>query len=768
MMRALSPHMERFVNFNLPRYLVAGLLLGGIAMAHAAGPSIINAPTMVNTNLAEIPNPPGPLIFKDPDRPIPERVEDLLRRLTLEEKVAHLNTEPPNIPRLGITGCSFRNEGMHGLYHAERATVFPHCIAMAATWNPGLIQRVGSAIGDEARAKYRPDPTRRYFGVICWAPVVDLVRDPRWGRTQETYGEDPHLVSQCAGAWIRGVQGDDPNHLKVAATVKHFAVYGQETDRRATNLVVSARTLREYYLKPYEATLAPGGASSVMTAFTALNGTPCVANPFLLTKVLRQEWGFTGPAVSDVNAVINLKEHYKAVETLEEGVARSIAAGNDILGLSKGSIFTNALNAVKQGLLTETQLDQSVARGLSLRFRLGMFDPPDRQPWAQIPESAVGCSNHVALAEEVSRASLVLLKNEPPAHRTDPTPVLPLNRQKLDSIAVLGFYADQLQFGTVSPSPSAEPPVTVLAGIRNRAGNHIVVRTAPWFDLDARRTGKPTSPSLDASQKASVDAALKMAARSDVAIVVVGLSTKNEAEGKDRLDLDLPRDHQDFVEKVVAVNPATVVVLINGGCLAINWLQKNVPAIVEAWYPGEQGGHAIADVLFGDANPAGRLPITFYASTNQLLSLTDCEISRGHTYMYLKTPPLYPFGHGLSYTRFEYGKLRVDREKAGTNDLLRVRLEVKNVGARDGDEVVQCYVSAPGADFPVPLRQLRGFQRVPIPSRQAREVNLPIKVTDLASWSEERDGWVLRPGRYEIQVGASSADIRLRAAISLE
>jgi beta-glucosidase len=723
---------------------------------------------MVSTNPAALPKVPGPMVFKDPDRPVPERVADLLRRLTLEEKAAHLDTEPPNIPRLGVTGCSFRNEGMHGLYVVGRATVFPHCIAMAATWDPALIQRVGSAIGDEARVKYFSEPTRRYFGVICWAPVVDLVRDPRWGRAQETYGEDPHLVGQCAGAFIRGLQGDDPNRIKVAATVKHFAVYGQETDRRATNLVVSARTLREYYLKPYQATLAPGGASSVMTAFTALNGTPCVENAFLLTKVLRQEWGFRGPAVSDVNAVINLKEHYRAVETLEEGIARSVAAGNDVLGLSKGSVFSNAVNAVRSGFLKESQLDQAVARSLGLRFRLGMFDPPERQPWARIPESVVGCPEHVALAEETSRASIVLLKNDPPPHRADPAPLLPLDRRKIDSIAVLGFYADQLQFGTVSPNPPAEAPVTLLAGIRNRAGDRVVVRTVPWLDLDARRGGRPATVSLEASQKASVDAALKAAARSDVAVVAVGLSTKTEAEGRDRLDLDLPRDQQDFVEKVAAVNPATVVVLINGGCLAVNSFKRGVPAILEAWYPGERGGQAVADVLFGEANPAGRLPITFYASMEQVLPLTECEISRGHTYMYLKTPPLWPFGHGLSYTRFEYGKLRVDREKAGTNDLLRVNLEVRNAGPRDGDEVVQCYVRAPPADFPVPIRQLRAFARVPIPAGQARAVSLPVKVADLASWSEEKDRWVLRPGNYEVQVGASSADIRLRATVALE
>lgn len=717
------------------------------------------------------PVPAVPPIYTDPDRPLAARIADLVGRMTLEEKIAYIDIEPPPIPRLGIPGFSWRNEGLHGVWNAGRATTFPHCIAMAATWNTGLVFRIGSAIGDEARVKHREDPTKRFHGLTCWAPEVDLVRDPRWGRTMETYGEDPHLVGQCALAFIRGMQGDHPRYIKMAATVKHFAVYGQETNRQGTNLNVSARTLREYYLVPFRLTLAEGGASSVMTAFTGLNGVPCVANRDLVTGILRGEWGFQGPVVSDVNAPVNLKEHHKFVSTFPEAVAVSIKAGVDVLCMEdrvSERVYTNVLAAVKQGLVTEAQLDQALVRNLGLRFRLGMFDSPERVPWTQIPDSVVGCAEHVSLAREASRQSLVLLKNSPPPHRANPTPILPLDRRKLESIAVVGPYTDYFEFGTVPPNTPAEPVVTALAGIQNHVGERIVVRGVPWFDpvRSKKLSGPGKKPPF--TQQASIEAALKAAARSDAVIAVLGLNSRNEYEGKDRLDLDLPKEQQEFVEKLVAINPSTVVVLINGGALSVNWLQQHVPAILEAWYPGEQGGNAIADVLFGDANPAGRLPITFYASMEQLLPMGECEISRGLTYMYLKGTPLYPFGHGLSYTRFEYRNLRLDREKIVAGDTLQISVDVKNVGARDGDEVVQLYVSAPSVPPPVPIHQLRGFQRIPLAAGQTKTVTMPLKIADLAFWDETPRRWKVQPGPYEARVGASSADIRLRATFRVE
>ena len=744
---------------HLPRRATAILVSACLVWACFPRLNAQESPALSPTGsvASAVPLPAIPKIYTDPDRPLAERVADLIGRLTLEEKVAYMDTEPAPIPRLGIPGFNWRNEGMHGVWKAGRATSFPHCIAIAATWNTGLIHRVGAAIGDEARVKHREEPTTRFHGLTCWAPVVDLVRDPRWGRTMETYGEDPYLVGQSTRAFIRGMQGDDAKYVKMAATVKHFAVYGQESNRQGTNLNVSARALREYYLVPFQISLAEGGASSVMTAFTGLNGVPCVANRDLVTGILRGEWGFQGPVVSDVNATFHLKEHHKFVSTFPEAVAVSIKAGVDVLCMDRVAerVYTNVLAAVKQGLVTETQLNQALTRNLTLRFRLGMFDPPEKVPWTQIPNSVVGCSEHVSLARETSRQSLVLLKNASPPHRADPTPILPLDRHKLESIAVVGPYADRLEFGTVTPDMPAEPVVTVLAGIQNHVGERIVVRGAPRL--------KPPY-----TQQTATEAALKAAARSDVVIAVLGLNASNEYEGKDRLDLDLPKEQQEFLEKLVAINPSTVVVLINGGALSINWLQKHVPAILEAWYPGEQGGNAIADVLFGDANPAGRLPITFYASMEQLLPMGECEISRGLTYMYLPTPPLYPFGHGLSYTRFEYRNLRLDREKATACNTLQVSVDVKNVGARDGDEVVQLYVSAPSVPPPIPIHQLRDFQRIPLVVGQTKTVTMPLRIADLAFWDESHRRWTVAPGPYEARVGASSTDLRLRATFRVE
>jgi beta-glucosidase len=747
-------------------------LIAALACPVAQGQNAAPAPpgmSVTNAPSATPPPPPEPMLFKDPNRPVAERVADLIGRMTLDEKMAYIGMEPPPIERLGIIGYGWWNEGSHGVWRSGRATLFPHGIGLAATWNPAIVQRVGSAIGDEARVKHREDPTKLFHGLTYWAPVVDPVRDPRWGRTMEAYGEDPYLISQCTMGYIRGMQGDDPRYLKAAATIKHFAVYGQDTGRLSTNLNVSARALREYYFVPYRTCIVEGKAASVMTAFTGLNDIPCMVNRWLVTDILRQEWGFDGPVVSDLNAVRYIKDQYKYVNTYGEAVGKAIGAGMDILGVSgSAGFYTNVLEAVKGGLLTEEQLNQTLRRSLTLRFRLGMFDPPERVPYTKIPDSAVGCPEHIQLCREVNREALVLLKNDPPPHRANRTPLLPLDRQRIESIAVVGFYADYMEFGTVPPSPSADTPVTVLAGIRNHVGDRVTVRGVKWFDPHSQKPDPKKDKENEASQKANIEAALKAAALSDVAVVALGLCARNEYEGKDRLDLDLPKEQQEFVEKVFAVNPSTVVVLFNATPLAINWIQKNIPSIIQAWYPGEQGGNAVADVLFGDYNPAGRLPLTFLASMDQLPPMHDCDIYKGRTYQYFKGTPLYPFGHGLSYTRFEYSNLRLDREKATTGDVVQASVDVKNEGSRNGDEVVQLYIHGPDPSVPVPIKQLRGFQRIAIPVGQAKTVNLSIKIADLAYWKEDISQFVVQPGPYEVQVGASSGDIRLRATFQVE
>ncbi|MBI4026951.1 MAG: glycoside hydrolase family 3 C-terminal domain-containing protein [Verrucomicrobia bacterium] len=719
--------------------------------------------------VAPPPPPPPPLIYPDPDRPIAERVADLISRMTLEEKVSQLDMEPPAIKRLNIPTYSWWSEGIHGVSRAGRATMFPQTIAMAATWNEDLVEHIATVVSDEARVKHRESPTTRYHGLTYWAPAVDLVRDPRWGRIMETYGEDPYMVSRFGLRFIHGLQGDDPKYLKTAATVKHFAAHSQETRRESAIFTISPRALREYYFPTFQICITEGHAASLMTAHNGVNGVPCVSSSWLLKDILRQEWGFNGPIVTDYMGPIQLNKNFKITDTYEKSLAMTISAGVDIFSHEGALSHTNTLKAVQSGLITEAQVNQALTRGLTLRFVLGMFDPPQRVPYTQIPESVLGSVEHVALALETSRQSLVLLKNQPIPGRADSTAILPLDRQKLESIAVVGLYGNRIQFGTYVSEPAA-PPVTVLRGIMNRVGDRLVVRHEPWYEPEEKKKKKEPPPDQQTlmNQKVLIEAAVKAAALSDVAIVALGLGEKNEFESKDRLDLDLPKNQQEFVEKIVAVNPATVVVLINGGPLSVNWLQQHVPAIIEAWYPGEQGGNAIAEVLFGDYNPAGRLPMTFYSSLEQVPPLDDYEISHGRTYMYFTGTPLYPFGYGLSYTRFEYSNLGLDRVKAATNDMVNVRVNIKNVGNRDGDEVVQMYVRDMAASVPVPIKQLRGFKRIHLPQGQTQSVTWPVKVADLGFWDEEHHRWVVEPGQFEVQIGASSSDIRQHTTFDVQ
>jgi beta-glucosidase len=498
-----------------------------------------------------------------------------------------------------------------------------------------------------------------------------------------------------------------------------------------------------------------------MTAYNGVNGLPCTANRWLLTDLLRGEWGFDGAVVTDWGAPRCIRTAFNLVPTDEHVVKAALEAGVDVLcqydGISEG-----ILAAVRGGVVEEWQLDEALCRSLKVLFRLGMFDPPERVPYEQITPAWLGRPEHIALAREASRESIVLLKNEAVPDRADPTPLLPLDRRKLESIAVVGSHANRVYLGAYSGEPS-EPAVTTLRGVSNHLSDRVVVRDVPWVRIDD--SSKNNQPAEE--RRRSVDAAIQAGGASDVALVVVGLNSKYEDEGRDRTDLDLPKDQQEFVEKIVAVNPATVVVLIHGGPLAINWIQQHAPAIVDAWYPGEQGGNAIADVLFGDYNPAGRLPMTFYASLAQLPPLDNYEINLGRTYQYLLDPPLYPFGHGLSYTRFDYRNLHLDRSTVATNGTINMTVDVSNTGPRDGDEVVQLYIRHVAARVPMPLQQLRGFRRVHIPQGQTRPVSFAVKAADLGYWSEARPGWVVEPGEIEVRVGASSTDIRAQATFSV-
>ena len=457
--------------------------------------------------------------FRDPDRPLDERVEDLLRQLTLEEKAGQMDEICQPIERLGIPGYSWWSECIHGVGRAGKATVFPVAIGLAATWDTGLVGRVATVISDEARAKHQGSRTERYHGLTYWAPAVDLARDPRWGRIEETFGEDPHLVSQMGLTMVRSLQGDDPRYLKVAATPKHFAVHSQETDRHWKSFDVSERWLHEYYLAPFRTCFVAGNAASVMTAYSGFNGMPCTMHRWLLTELLRGEWKFDGAVVTDWGAPRHLQKSFKMVGTDEDAVAAALRAGVDVLCQHDSCDFPNMyptiLNAVKLGIVKETEIDAAVRRSLRVRFRLGMFDPPERVPYEKLTPDILASPTNAAVALQASREAIVLLKNARVPGRGNPTPILPLDLRHLESIAVLGSHADRVYLGNYSGTP-ALPAVTTYAGITNRVGNQLIVRTVPWIEIDRNKK----KPETGDEQRRSVAAAVKAARDSDVAVVV--------------------------------------------------------------------------------------------------------------------------------------------------------------------------------------------------------------------------------------------------------
>ncbi|MBN1867291.1 glycoside hydrolase family 3 C-terminal domain-containing protein [Candidatus Sumerlaeota bacterium] len=801
------------------------------------------------------------------------------------------------IERLGVPEYHWQNEGVHGVGRAGEATVFPQAIGLAATWDPDLVHRVADTIATEARAKHheaaRQGDRGRFKGLTMWAPLVNIARDPRWGRCQETYGEDPFLTSRMAVAFIRGLQGDDPLYLKAAANPKHFATFsGPMPERKNFRVAVDRRTLHEVYLPAFKACVQEGQATSIVTGQHRLLGKACSANPELLQGLLRDEWGFDGCVLSDFGAVRDIFLHHRLSKTFEEAAAMAVRAGCDLIS---GGFNPPLVEAVRSGLVAEEEIDRSVSRLLELRMRLGLFDPPERVPYAAIPYEANCLPEHRDLALKAARKAIVLLKNDG---------VLPL-RKDLATIAVIGPNADSVEalMGTYYGDP--RQPVTVVEGITRkvsgttsvlfergcaligsqneahvigslflrcemgnglmrqyydnpnlegepvdvchdpevslhlrpgkhfpnlkerdfsirwsgevvppRSGKYIFqvtghdgfrlaiddktvidewqegrMRTAVTGTLDLE-AGKPYPLRLEIFQttgdtvanlawrtpvaRSAIERAVDCARRADVAIVVGGLSGSIEGEFKkvnvhgfqegDRTTIRLPAVQKRLIRQVQATGTPTVLVLLSGGVVVSKWADANVQAIVHAWYPGEKGGTAIADVLFGDYNPAGRLPVTFYRWDEDLPPMEDYRMD-DRTYMYFQGEPLYPFGHGLSYTRFVYSNLGIDNPNPSSEETAHVSLNLRNVGERDGDEVVQLYVRETWSEGLRPLRRLKGFERVRLAAGEIRELRIPLPIESLAYYDEDRDAFRVLPGEYEIEVGASSADIRLRDTI---
>jgi len=680
--------------------------------------------------------------FRNPDIPQHERIMDLLSRLTVEEKIGLLRATSPEIPRLKIPKYNHGNEALHGVVRPGRFTVFPQAIGLASMWNPELHYRIATAISDEARARWNELEqgrlqTEQFSDLLTfWSPTVNMARDPRWGRTPETYGEDPFLAGVLGASFVKGLQGADSRYLKVVSTPKHFAANNEEHNRFVCNPKIPEKQLREYYLPAFEMCVKEGKAAAVMSAYNAVNDVPCSANPWLLTKVLRHDWKFNGYVVSDCGAPGLLVSAMQYVKTKEAAATLSIKAGLD-LECGDDVFIAPLLNAYHQYMVSDADIDTAAYRVLRSRMRLGFFDDPSLNPYSKIPVSVIGSEEHKQLALEAARQSIVLLKNS--------KNTLPIDTRKVKSIAVVGINAANTEFGDYSGTPVNEP-VSILQGIRNRAGDKIKIVHVPWES--------------DVDKKAGIDlygSAGKAARECDMVVAVLGINKTIESEGKDRDDILLPKDQREFIEEVYKINPNTVVVLVAGSSLAINWMQENLPAIVNAWYPGEQGGTAVAEVLFGDYNPGGRLPLTYYNSLDDIPAFDDYDITKGRTYQYFTGKPLYPFGFGLSYTAFKYGKPEI----IDLGNELSIKFDVKNVGRYDGDEVSQIYVKLPDTGVITPNKELKGFSRNTIRKGETKRVEIKVKKELLRYWNEAKGEFVTPQGVYRFMIGASSDDIRL-------
>lgn len=688
--------------------------------------------------------------YLNPDLPVQDRVKDLISRLTLEVKISQMLHSARAIPDLGIPEYNWWNECLHGVGRAGIATVFPQAIGLAATWDTELIYRVAVAISDEARAKHHEALQKGdlgwYKGLTFWSPNINIFRDPRWGRGQETYGEDPYLTARMGVSFVKGLQGEDERYLKLVATPKHFAVHsGPEQDRHCFNAKPSPHDFRETYLPAFKACVQEGKAVSVMGAYNRTYGEPCCASFLLLEEILRQEWGFDGYVVSDCGAIDDLYFHHEVAESLAEAAAMAVRAGCD---LNCGETYADLNLAVEKGLISEAEIDQSVERLFTARFRLGMFDPPDRVPFSKIPIEINDCPAHRQLALVTARESIVLLKNDG---------LLPL-KGNLGSIAVIGPNADDASvlLGNYNGTPAA--PITILEGIRQMVSPETEVRYARGCSI------------LRKSQEGFPEA-VKIARSSDVAVVVLGLSQAVEGEeGQeegvtegnrihgDRVDLDLPGVQEQLLQAIHATGKPVILVLINGSAVAVNWANDHLPAILEAWYPGQAGGRAVAETLFGNYNPGGRLPVTFYKSVDQLPAFTDYSMN-GRTYRYFQGEPLYPFGFGLSYTSFGYRNLTIEADKFMKT--CQVSVEVQNTGDRAGDEVVQIYLKS--VEAPFPIWQLRGFERFHLEQGETRKITIDLNASHLISVDEDGKEAIF-PGEYRVAVGGCfpGSDIETR------
>ena len=734
--------------------------------------------------------------YKNPRLPIEQRVQDLLKRMTVEEKVEQIAGgflralssasgeqsqeirqlreaarrlfSPEGRPspresielrnqlqrfqmeksRLGIPSL-FMGEALHG-FMANGSTSFPQVLGLASTWDLDLVRQVFTAAGDEmASAGVRQ----------AFTPVLDLGRDPRWGRTEETYGEDPFLVSRMAVSAVQGLQGTsfliDQHH--VIATAKHFAAHGQpEGGRNTAPANYSERILREEFLLPFQAAIEEGHAGSVMASYNEINGVPSHINHWLLTDVLRKEWGFNGFVVSDGGGLQMLVETHGVAADFAEAARKALPAGVDF-DLSNGEVYRTLAEQVKQGKVAEADLDRAVARMLTAKFRLGLFERPYADPDAA--ERIINSPEHQKLALKTAQEAMVLLKNR--------GNLLPLDLKKIKTIAVIGPNAADVHVGGYSRKPGHQ--VSILEGIRNRVGPGVNVLFAQGCKITEGKQDWSAwyEDNVHLADPAAQDESIRMAAetarRADVAVVVVGENEGTnreawaEAHQGDRDSLDLAGLQDELVQAVLETGTPTVVFLINGRPLSINSIAEHAPAILEGWYLGQEGGTAAANVLFGDVNPGGKLPITFPRSVGQLPDYYDHKPSRNRSYAFVNNAPLFPFGYGLSYTSFRFDRLRVEPASIPQGSAVKVSVNVTNTGDREGDEVAQLYVHQRVASVTQPVMQLKGFRRVHLKPGEATTVEFSLTSAALSILDINMNR-VTEPGLFDVMVGPSSAE----------
>ncbi len=694
--------------------------------------------------------------YRDPSLPLTERVNDLVSRMTLEEKMSQMIYDAAAVERLDIKKYNWWNECLHGVARAGTATVFPQAIGMAASFNEKLLQDVADTIGDEARAKYnqaqKKDDRGIYKGLTFWTPNINIFRDPRWGRGQETYGEDPYLTGRLGVAFIKGLQGNHPKYLKAAACAKHFAVHsGPESERHHFDAVVNKKDLRETYLPAFRDAVKEGKVEAVMGAYNRVNGEPACASQELMENILRGEWDFDGHYVSDCGAIEDIYLRHKVQDSPEEAAAMAVNKGCD---LNCGRVYESMKIAVEKGLLTEETIDISVKRLMKSRFKLGMFDPAEEVPFNEIPYEVNDSRENRELARETARQSIVMLKNK--------DDILPLNKKELDSVAVIGPNADSQPVLIGNYSGKASKYVTLVDGIHNAVSDNTRVYYAEGCDL------RTTEPSYWGNQPdAGFAEAVTVAEKSDVVIMCLGISPELEGEegavansdgGGDKIDLKLPGMQEELLAAVAKTGKPIVAVITNGSPVELNSVDKKADAVLEAWYPGEEGGNAVADILFGDYNPSARLPVTFVRSMDQLPDFKDYSMEN-RTYRFMNSDPLYPFGFGLSYTDFEYSNLELSQSEFQSDDPgeIKVKTVIKNTGEREGREIAQLYLKDLEASVSVPKFELRGVKTLELKAGEEEKVEFTLTARDFALIDEDGKA-VLEPGKFEIFVGGSQPD----------